>query len=127
MIAWLGITILILVVVLWIVSMYFSWKLSQGLVPRTLSPEAIVASATDKTVRLGRRGLYATERMAKKAYTWTEKQARHGFVKIVPSAKEAFAPKQPATTTSAPSEFLVEVAAAKKGATKRLSRTKKML
>lgn len=128
MILTLGIVILILIILLWITSIYFSWKINNGYIPRTLTKESVL-STTDKSFRLGRRGWYVIILNLKKVYLWVQVRVRKVFVTIVPSAKIAFVEKDElAGLTHGPSSFfLKEIADAKNGLKKHLSKGKKML
>ena len=119
---------LCLVVIIWIASMYISWKISEGNVPANIKPEALVVSATDKTTRLTRRGWYMIILYAKRIWAQIVKYVRRGFLKLVPSAKEAFGEKEPIDPNDGPSShFLKEIAKAKDKVRNRLSKDKKML
>ena len=128
MIIGLSIALFALLFTLWVWTMYASYKIESGVGTDKVNLSHFY-EALNKTVRFGRRGYYASIMYLRKGASWSNKKITDGFIKIVPSSREAFEERDQLTGLHAGpmSFFLQSISESRKKSLKHLSRTKKMI
>lgn len=128
MIIGLSILLFALLITLWVWTMYASYKIESGVNNDKVSLSPFYTTI-DRSVRLGRRGYYASMMYLRKGASWGNKKVTDGFIKIVPSSREAFEEKDQLTGLHAGpmSFFLQSISESRKKSLKHLSSAKKMI
>ena len=117
--------LVVLVIALWLYSMYLSWKISSG-TATTAVHESVFVSTAALLARLGRRGWYSSTLGIKRVASWSNKRLGSLFLRAFPSARPAFTKKDVLTGLShgQSSFFLKSISVQPK---QRLPKSKKML
>ncbi len=118
-----------LVFVLWLYSMYLSWKISEGVPLEIIESGSFIATGA-LLARLGRRGWYSVSFYTNQMLGWGTKRFRKFFVKVFPTSARAFV-KHDALTglTQGPSSYFLKSISpsAPKPKTRRLPKQRNML
>lgn len=96
MIITLSILFVVLVVSLWIYTMYTLWQKEEGQMPALFSTDPF-ARLLVKLSRRTRRTFYRFQMVSKVVMTWANKRFSQGFLKVFPKAQPAFAKRNTLT------------------------------